>query len=246
MINLCFMDSSQGCLKYAFKDEKVACLPLLVFWGNISNVLNVESREEIYRKFDNNYFNIVKFHINDFIKLVKNDQDIRIWYHSGNSLEFCGLLHAVSLLINYNIRIVDCNRIIKSKNITAKFRHTGEIGPVLLKELLIYEHNLTNEEIVMYTKQWKTLLVENAPLRVINNGYVISTKLDFYDEIIKKYLPQETTNVINIIGDIIGHENIFYDYFIADRINYFISKGILLIVDKRENIYKSSIKLQKL
>ena len=54
--------------------------------------------------------------------------------------------------------------------------------------------------------RWEVLRQENAPLRAVVNGRVRSVGEDFYDEMIRRHLPEGQTKIANIIGEVLGRE----------------------------------------
>lgn len=53
---------------------------------------------------------------------------------------------------------------------------------------LSYEKILTEDEFRMYAQNWTDLVSENAPLRAVISGQLISVPEDFYDFLIWKHL----------------------------------------------------------
>ena len=66
------------------------------------------------------------------------------------------------------------------------------------------ERKLTSNEIRMHAEMWGELVLENAPLRAVVNGTVLSVSDDFYDFIIWNRLTDNPVKECRLIGDILG------------------------------------------
>lgn len=74
--------------------------------------------------------------------------------------------------------------------------------------------------------RWEVLRQENAPLRAVVNGRVRSVGEDFYDEMIRRHLPEGQTKIANIIGEVLGREKPgIGDVWLAERIRQCLSTG---------------------
>lgn len=94
------------------------------------------------------------------------------------------------------------------------------------------ESVLTKGEVVTLADRWQRLKEENAPLRVVRDGCVISAEVNFYDDRIRREFPQGACKVAHIIGAL-GRQKIpVGDVFIAKRIRHFIETGELVLSDK--------------
>lgn len=175
--------------------------------------------------------------IDDLEKLKSETDKIRIWAdHTPNAR--CGLLFVADLLKDSEaeIYVVDLSEHInRDDGIVMEYRGWGEIEPELFGSFLSYEKKLSRNEILGLSKQWQQLKQENAPLRVVENGVVISTEESYYDDLIRKEFPQESCKIANIIGQSLGKQKILTsDFFIYKRLQYFIESGELVIL-KRTN-----------
>ena len=72
--------------------------------------------------------------------------------------------------------------------------------PEEIKELLKYEHKLTDEEKDRYKNEWIKLVNENSEIRLFQNDKIISTNYDYLDInegyviLNNRYLNQEINN----------------------------------------------------
>ena len=91
--------------------------------------------------------------------------------------------------------------------------------------------------------RWEVLRQENAPLRAVVNGRVRSVGEDFYDEMIRRHLPEGQTKIANIIGEVLGREKPgIGDVWLAERIRQMLSTGELrMLQEDRERFYRSVV-----
>lgn len=242
MVNLCFSDSTAGTLRYAFRSrgEETVCLPLLLFWGDVSGVFDSSRRHDVYEMFQPGYAEKVSDFIKNFNRVIKRDRYIRIWYSSGDADELCGFLHAVSFLNDDTLSAVDCNRTIQKGDCISNYRHSGDLDEETLIEFLQYEFTPDQTEL---RGLWEKLAAENTPLRVIEDGALVSAGIDYYDNVIRRHLSTTETSIARIIGEVISYENIYSDTFIAERLRSLVEKGQLLIVTEKADFYRSTARL---
>lgn len=101
----------------------------------------------------------------------------------------------------------------------------------------------TTDEIRMYAEMWGELVLENAPLRAVVNGTVLSVSEDFYDFIIWNRLTEKPVKECRLIGDILGQVPIgIGDWWYAARIEHFIRQGRIKAVEDSKNKYARLIK----
>lgn len=245
MVNLCFSESTAGTLRYAFRrqGEETACLPLLLFWGDISDVFDGAGRRTVYEMYHLGYAETVSEFIKNFNRIIKGERSIRIWYSSEEPNEFCGMLHAVSLLRDYNLTVVDCCKKVQKGNRITNYRHSAELDEDTLIDFLQYELAPDETVLLEWRDRWNRLVHENTPLRVIEGGQLISVDIDYYDAIIRGHLSKTETSIARIIGEVISYEHIFSDTFIAERLKCFLERRQLKLVRKKETFYESVVEL---
>ena len=113
----------------------------------------------------------------------------------------------------------------------------------------LFGHFLSREEPVpplilgVMASRWRELQQENAPLRAVVNGQVRSVREDFYDEMIRRHIPEGQTKIANIIGDVLGREKPgIGDVWLAERIRWMLSAGELRMVrEDKEMFYRSVV-----
>ena len=119
----------------------------------------------------------------------------------------------------------------------------GEVEPELFGQFLSREEPVPPVALGAMAHRWEALRQENAPLRAVVNGQVRSVGEDFYDEMIRRHLPEGQTKIANIIGEVLGREKPgIGDTWLADRIRWMLSAGELRMVrEDRERFYRSVV-----
>ena len=115
-----------------------------------------------------------------------------------------------------------------------EYRGWGEVEYQRLGTFLDRERVLPADEVAQLAERWRRLKAENAPLRVVEQGQVVSAGLDYYDEKIRAEFPAASCRVADLIGRALGRQKIpTGDAFIAGRVRHFIESGELVLTEQR-------------
>ena len=76
--------------------------------------------------------------------------------------------------------------------------------PEEIKELLKYEHKLTDEEKDRYKNELIKLADENSEIRLFQNGKIISTNYDYLYSYIDKYY--DKNNIRRTVATLMGND----------------------------------------
>ncbi len=182
--------------------------------------------------------------ISDLEKLKAGHSKIRIWLDSLPETQ-CGLLFVADLLKDTytEIHVVELPREInRPDGAIVKYKGWGEVEPQLFGAFIHRERALTKGEIKELAKRWQQLKSENAPLRVMQNGQMVSAGIDYYDNLIRKEFPKTSCSVAEIIGLSLGRQMIpTSDVFIAKRIQHFIENKELIVNDSGDKGFYSAV-----
>ena len=182
--------------------------------------------------------------IKDLEKLNSNPEKIRVWSDNTPDSQ-CGLLFVADLLRDSKteIHIVTLpSKIKRADNSIIEYRAWGEVAPQSFGTFLEGERALTELEIKDLSNQWQLLKNENAPLRVVENGVVVSADESYYDDLIRQEFPNDTCKIGHIIENALGKQKILTgDVFIAKRIQHFIDMGELVVFGKTNDEFYSTI-----
>ncbi len=133
-----------------------------------------------------------------------------------------------------------------SNNTIQSFTDWTEISPGQFHTFLHLEREITNNEKRIQSCLWNDLRAENAPLRALVNGKLISVSEDFYDHIIIKNIPDKEFVMAKLIGTILGKYPLGVgDGWYALRINKMIADSKLEITWNKDPSHPYGIILRK-
>lgn len=228
MINLFFSGSAAGNvynqpIEFGLSDKNVVCIVLSLHAGDISEPFNVNSRKEVY----NAYFEFssgVSSDIRRFKQLLKKDNEICIWYSSRDVDEYLGMLAIVadSYINGHTIYLCDCEQVCES---IAVLDENADLSK-------IEKHLITAEESSSFLSQWSSLQAENAPLRIMDNGKIISKSINYADDLIYNVIGDSETVIADICSALMKDYLARKLAFILLRIRQLIEAGKLEIVKR--------------
>lgn len=262
MIEVLFSEGEAGSMKLAKqsnflpgKIEEVICLDFMLDIGDIRKSIDSQYRKDLICSmyFQGQYGDIGHEEVGDIYvqellrlkKYLDNGKNIRIWYsHAPYSI--CGFYHLCKLLEKYNhtihvIKLPDYR--IEKKGIV-RFQNWGEMIAKEFVNHLMFEKELTKQEIQLYSYLWNELVEDNSPMRALVNGQVIGVQEDFYDHLMWKHLSQTPIVQARFIGTLLNNYQISVpDWWYAKRIDDYIEKGKIKIVKNSKDKYKRIISL---
>lgn len=172
-------------------------------------------------------------------RFLDDGEAVRIWY-SDAPYSRCGFYNLCQILMKYENEIyaVKLPEYVVQDKIMTSYRSWAEVGPEEFAEFLSYEKNLSKNEVRHYSILWSQLVEDNSPLRAVVNGCVMSVPVDFYDFQIFDRLTYKPIKEARLIGDILGYSQIgVRDWWYAKRIEYYIKRGKIRVVEDSENKY---------
>lgn len=169
-----------------------------------------------------------------FLDRARSGEPVRVWY-SNTPDEMCGFYWLTSLLPDdtdiWAVKLPDYEQM--QGDIIVRHTGWGEIVPGDWHRYVPMEEKITPSVHRMLRGLWMELLGENAPLRAILNGRLISAGEDLYDCIILRELeklPEEFHEAI-LIGNILSSSQMgISDWLIHSRIQRLADTGALEIV----------------
>lgn len=180
----------------------------------------------------------------DRLRACGTGDAVRIWVdHTPSSA--CGLLHAASLLKDTKaaVSVVPLPRWREEGKTVVSYQGWGEVEPELFGHFLSREEPVPPVALGAMAHRWEALRQENAPLRAVVNGQVRSVGEDFYDEMLRRHIPEGEAKIASIIGDVLGWEKPgIGDIWLVERIRWMLSAGELRMVrEDRERFYRSVV-----
>lgn len=127
--------------------------------------------------------------MNDLQKLQSSSR-VRVWLDSTPDAQ-CGLLFLADLLRGgeTEIRVAELPREVTRGGRVVKYRGWGDVEAQLFGTFSDSERVLTEKEKAEAAERWRRLREENAPLRAVENGRVISVDIDYYDDCFRREIP---------------------------------------------------------
>lgn len=179
---------------------------------------------------------------------AREGENIRIWY-SNAPYSVCGYYFAQALLREYDCSIsaVKLPEYIENQGREqGSFRSCsawGEVGPGEWYLFLPLERKISKAERSMLAQKWVALEQQNAPLRAVVNGQVVSVSEAFYDPFIRNCMPEGTFQTANFVGNLLS----LYPFGVSDwwyltRIREMIRWGELEIVQDHPEEYRRLLK----
>lgn len=227
--------------------------------GDISGALDGDERQNVFRKlwgrldFDDKeqeqFFQNLRKDLEQLIYAAKDGIPIRIW-KSNAPYSTCGFYY-----VCYVLRNMDCNVSVVSlpeynhvsENEIVTYSHWGEVAAGKFCQYLPLEKQLSQIEKRIASNYWHSLMIENAPLRAIVNGKLISVPEDFYDFIITRNLPENDFFMARFIGKLLGEYNLgISDSWYALRIDKMIENNKLIVVENKDLSYPYGKVLRKI
>ncbi len=164
-------------------------------------------------------------------------EPVRIWY-SHNPDELCGLYWLMAQLQplrpHGQVSLIKLPEWEVSDNDTI-VRHTGwgEIRPGEWGRYLPLQREANATFISGCAAHWRQLQEENAPLRVLLNGQLVSAPADIYDSFILREIAAQKEEFVeaHVIGAVLGTYQLgLGDAWVALRIDAMVDSGLLLPV----------------
>lgn len=268
MLEVVFNESTKASIKQAKSSNKtednygdfdnIAFIGGYLDIGDISGELNSIEGRKIFDEFWTNiysdekdrdkYFNEQVKDIDKLLEAAKKNGQVRIWKGNSSS-SICGFMFVCSLLkdIDCKIKVVNLPEyIVRDDDVIESFTDWDSVAPDRFHKFLSYERELTWIEKNMYSGLWEELRLENAPLRALVNGSLISVPEDFYDHLIIKNIPKGEFKIVELIGVVFGKYQIgVSDFWYVLRIKKMIEKGLLEVVSVKEPLWKYETILKK-
>lgn len=183
-------------------------------------------------------------------------EPVRIWY-SQNADEYCGLLwfcwkiRSAGMPLDkvYTVSLPDWYYNAASETVET-FVGWGGLDPAYVGHLAKSTQLMPVQLVMKCAADWLDLCRENAPLRAVIGGKVVSVPEDFYDHLLWKQVERlhEEKGVFVaglLIGSVLEYQIGFWDSWLAYRVKTFIEQGLLEIAEEAEDGWIYQTKLRK-
>lgn len=225
--------------------KEVEALELELDMGDISGMdADIAARKkalvELYaafpRSFDKRWESVMQT-IRRLQEAKKTLEPIRMWICNSDPAEVCGLYFVCHMLVDAEmpISVIRIPSEIEKEDCIVSYGSTGEMGSEDLGSFTKYEEEISQLKRSVYAHVWSDLVRENAPLRAIVNGSVISVPADFYDFALRANIREvEPIKIGRLIGEALGKAPGAGDEWLFSRIQKMIQSGELIEVSKAE------------
>lgn len=168
---------------------------------------------------------------------IAGGEDARIWY-SSNPEELCGFYWLMDQLRSlpedhgtlYALRLPDWE---ESGDVIRTYQGWGEIAPGEFHRFLHLAQPVSDGLSRYFGNRWKELQQENASLRAMMNGRLMSVSEDIYDRCIHAELAKQPDEFreAHLVGNVLGRYQLgVNDGFIHHRIEKMVQQGSLIPV----------------
>ena len=251
MLEVVFSDSTKASLHEAGKHSdrigETVAIGFSLDVGDISGALTGEKRkDEFVRLFGSvdfkpseldEFFQGQEKDIQRLLAAAKRSETIRIW-RSDAAFSECGFACVCSLIYDLDcpLSVVHLPRFWPMDDNTIQTRTSWqEISEERFTEFFSEEKPVANLEKMMRAEQWQKLCYENAALRAVVNGNLLSVPDNFYDFIIQREILEGEFLMARLIGNVLGKYSLgVSDGWYALRIRKMIAEGQLDVTADRD------------
>ncbi|AMC93851.1 hypothetical protein AOC36_07590 [Erysipelothrix larvae] len=168
-------------------------------------------------------------------KHIRQHDLLQVWVDNTPET-WCGLYHLCYVLQNqsYTLRV---NRLETNVKYNVTYGSWREVNVESIDDMIGHTEILNESTKEVMAQQWETLAAENANLRVIINGMLMSVRDDFYDFLIDKWTPEGPFAIAELIGRIIGNEMPgIRDVWLFHRIQHHLETHTFRLVQKQAQV----------
>lgn len=259
MLEVVFNESEKGGILQAKashgESKEIVNIGFFLEMGDIRGKVEGKERQDVYNQIlgkqysDNEnkerIFVAQREDMETLLTAANAGETIRIW-KSNAPYSICGFYYVCNLLkdIDCPINTVILPNYVHSNDQTLiTYNNWGEIEPEKIYDLMTFEESVSVLEKRTVSDCWEALKKENAPLRVIVNGKLISVPENFYDFIIIQNLPTNEFRVGELIAKLMMEYNLnVTDSWYALRIDKLIKEDKLMIIENNTHSYGRILK----
>lgn len=237
----------ENAVPFEGKRENIVNLPLALSVGHISQTGIGTEREEAISLLTGTFPDIASQVVEEMLdtarksyaellKQVQNGEPIRIWA-SREPDAMCGLYWLMEQLRPVGLEKLDVTVVElpewekRPDGCIVQYTGWGEIEPYRFGEMALLEKKLPVNLLRSLASHWVELQQENATLRAVLNGKLVSAPECLYDTFILRELEKQENefNEARLVGQVLGKYQLgIGDAWIALRIEQFIKDGLLI------------------
>ncbi len=176
------------------------------------------------------------------LRQIADGEPVRIWY-SNTANEYCGLLWFCWMMRNAGVSLNQVHAVKlpdwyydEAANSVLTHSAWGEVHPSLIGHMAKSTQLLPEAFICRCAAAWDDLQQENASLRAVVSGHLISVPEDFYDHLLLKsaeklHAEKGTFTVGQLVGGVLNHQLGIWDSWLACRVDKFVEAGLLEVTE---------------
>lgn len=243
----------ENAVPFEGKREGVINLPLALSVGHISQTGIGTEREkaisllagtfpDIAHQVTDELLDTARRSYAELLKQVQNGEPMRIWA-SREPDTMCGLYWLMAQLRPVGLEKLDVTVVELPKweerpdGCIVQYTSWGEIEPYRFGEMALSEKKLPVNLLRSMASRWVELQQENAALRAVLNGKLVSVPESLYDTFILRELAKQENEFKEalLVGQVLGKYQLgIGDAWIALRIEQFIKDGLLIPITAPE------------
>lgn len=260
MINVFFSETGAGIMRLnqlkgrIDPEDKILCLNFMLEQGRIDEPADSQYRSDyILDLFTQNGYvtdikdieemksSIAKYSrdLNLLKEYAARQEPIRVW-NEMSPASIAGFYHLCAELDPYDVgfKYIEIPRRFHNPNYTIRKSSLQTSLYDRLEELMSLEMDVPYFDVNYYASLWNDLVDENATLRAMVNGQLISVPDNMFDFIILKHLDVPKQELA-VIGEIMTtDQKRLSDYWIAKRIGQLIDEGMIEILENSQYPYE--------
>lgn len=209
VLHVLFSPSAAGSLKFAFgqighSERVIGQYDDLAFGpidGRIEERLEWLDKELAY----DDYAEVLKHDAVFWAEAASQDVCPVVWINLRCAREYAGFLEFLWRVPHADFRIVDITNVVFSVGRTIIAHSLGEVAPeqIIGAQLINRQASLTPAEIENYKAAWRRLRIENAPLRIVGTEGLTSAPINYFDDEISSFVPDDWTKCARVIGEVL-------------------------------------------
>ena len=180
------------------------------------------------------------------LETAENGEAVRIWYSPAAPWSLCGFYEVCWLLRSFDCPVTALELpqwMPREDGTVQSCLSWGELVPGDWAAFLPLEREIPKSVRRAIAMEWAELRKENAPLRAVVNGRLVSVGEDFYDPFIRAHIPNGVFRVAQLIGEVLGRERLgIGDWCLAKRIKAMLDQGELITVSKGDGFYRDEVR----
>lgn len=243
----------ENAVPFEGKREDIINLPLAMSVGHISQAGIGTEREEAISLLTGTFPDIASQVVEEILdtarksydvllKQVQNGEPIRVWA-SREPDTMCGLYWLMEQLRPIGFETLDVTLVElpewekRPDGCIVQYTGWGEMEPYRFGEMALLGKKLPVNLLRSLANRWLELQQENATLRAVLNGKLVSAPESLYDTFILRELEKQENefNEARLVGQVLGKYQLgIGDAWIALRIEQFIKDGLLIPITAPE------------